>query len=310
MAFFGAHSAWGSAPAFRKGTIFMKNIFRKLLVFCLAVCVCVAFLMQAGAYAKGATPDYQIKVNRAANCVTVYEKDSQGAFTVPVRAFVCSCGRTGHETPLGTFRTSNYYNWRLMVDGTYGHYAVRFYKGIMFHSIPYYTQNAGNLEWDQYNLLGEAASLGCVRLACADAKWIYDNCRAGTEVIVYDDAQDPGPLGKPAEIKISEDNPMRKWDPTDTNDKNPWNLVRPSFYFANGAQDGVLYFPQGITQETLKTVIGVKDAEGMPYHESEYELSLYGQYDFNKPGIYKISVRTIGEYGVRAEQDMTLCIIG
>ncbi|MDE6916215.1 MAG: L,D-transpeptidase, partial [Lachnospiraceae bacterium] len=133
-----------------------------------------------------------IMVNRAANCVTVYEKDAAGEFTVPVKAFVCSCGREGHETPLGTFKTSNYYQWRLMVDGSYGQYAVRFNRGIMFHSVPYYTKNAGNMEWEQFNLLGEAASLGCVRLTCADAKWIYDNCAAGTEVIVYDDAEDPG----------------------------------------------------------------------------------------------------------------------
>ncbi len=66
-------------------------------------------------------------VNRAANCVTVYEKAEDGT-VVPVRAFICSCGREGHETPLGTFRTSSAYEWRLMVDGTYVPFDTVLYK--------------------------------------------------------------------------------------------------------------------------------------------------------------------------------------
>ncbi len=69
-------------------------------------------------HAKETRPSYKIMVNRAANCVTVYEQDANGEFSIPVKAFVSSCGREGHETPLGTFKTSNYYQWRLMVDGT------------------------------------------------------------------------------------------------------------------------------------------------------------------------------------------------
>lgn len=249
-------------------------------------------------------------VNRVANCVTVYEKDADGAFTVPVRAFVCSCGREGHETPLGTFKTSSYYKWRLMVDGTYGHYAVRFNQGIMFHSIPYYTPNEGDLEWDQFNLLGQPASLGCVRLACADAKWIYDNCKAGTKVIVYDDAENPGPLGKPEEIKVAAENPMHKWDPTDISAKNPWNALRPSLYLTNDIGDGVLYLPVGATPEIIRTAVGMKDALGLPYGVNDYKILFYGNFDLNTAGIYQVSVRGIGVHGVRIEQEMTVCVVG
>ena len=259
---------------------------------------------------KKLRPEYQIMVNRAANCVTVYEKDADGAFTIPVRAFVCSCGREGHETPLGTFKTSNYYKWRLMVDGTYGHYAVRFNRGIMFHSIPYYTPNEGNLEWDQFNLLGEPASLGCVRLTCADAKWIYDNCKAGTKVIVYDDAENPGPLGKPEEIKVAAENPMHKWDPTDTSANNPWNTLRPSLYLTNDIGDGVLYLPVGATPEIIRTAVGMKDVLGMPYGVNDYKITLYGNFDLNTAGTYQVSVRGIGVQGVRVEQEMTVCVVG
>lgn len=47
---------------------------------------------------------YLIKVNRRQNVVTVYSRDEHGAYTVPVRAFVCSAGR-GANTPLGTNRS-------------------------------------------------------------------------------------------------------------------------------------------------------------------------------------------------------------
>ena len=120
-------------------------------------------------------PDYTIFVNRALNCISIVQQEADGTVT-PVKAMVCSCGREGHETPEGVFQTSDYYDWRLMVDGTYGRYAVRFNGKILFHSVPYTETSPDTLEWEEYNLLGENASLGCVRLSVMDAKWIYDNC--------------------------------------------------------------------------------------------------------------------------------------
>ena len=99
--------------------IFQKTFhMKKVVAFCLGLCLCVGILLDNSMLtvnAKEAKTEYLIKVNRAANCVTVYEKDENGEFNVPVKAFVCSCGRAGHGTPLGTFKTSDYYEWRLMV---------------------------------------------------------------------------------------------------------------------------------------------------------------------------------------------------
>ena len=80
--------------------------------------------------------------------------------------------------------------------------------------------------------MGNAASLGCVRLQTVDAKWIYDNCAAGTLVTVYD-SPNPGPLGKPDRfvdtITPELDN---GWDPTDPDPNNPWkNLLFDTGYF-------------------------------------------------------------------------------
>ena len=63
--------------------------------------------------------------------------------------------------------------------------------------------------------------MGCVRLTVADAKWIYDNCSIGTAVYFYDNAGNPGPLGKPKAKKLS-NNSMGYWDPTDPSPGNPW----------------------------------------------------------------------------------------
>lgn len=166
-------------------------------------------------------PDYVIYVNRALNCITIKQQNEDGTLT-PVKSMICSCGREGKNTPEGTFRTSDYYEWRKMVDGTYGRYAVRFNKKILFHSVPYIKASPDTLEWEEYNKLGENASLGCVRLSVEDAKWIYDNCKRGTTVIVYSDSENAGELGKPEAIKIEENSPCRTWDPTDTHVNNPW----------------------------------------------------------------------------------------
>ena len=256
--------------------------------------------LMSGIQAKA---DYKIAVNRAANCVTVYERMPDGGFGAPVKAFVCSVGRAGHETPPGTYKTSDYYEWRLMVDNSYGHYAVRFNKGILFHSVPYYTQNAANIEWEQYNLLGEPASLGCVRLTWADAKWIYENCARGTEVIVYDDAENPGLLGKPTEMKILPEYPIefRQWDPTNMDEGNPWNAVRPQLYQKDGYTDGVLRVPVGSTPDYIYNLIGLMESNGYFCNPGEYKLTVNGKYDLSTEGVYNVSLCGVGPVGIRRE---------
>lgn len=163
---------------------------------------------------------YHIKVNRAQNAVTVYEKDEGGAYTVPVRAMVCS---TGEKTPLGDYNTSRKYEWRPLFGGVYGQYATRIVGNILFHSVPYTQTSKDALAYEEYNKLGTSASMGCIRLSVEDAKWLYDYCAAGTLVTIYED-EDPGPLGKPEPLAIDVDSPNRGWDPTDPDPENPWLL--------------------------------------------------------------------------------------
>lgn len=163
---------------------------------------------------------YSLYVNRSNNFVKAVRLNAKGE-EVCAKVMNCSMGRQGHSTPLGTFKTTDYYDWRQMVDGTYAQYAIRFNGHIMFHSVPYHKPSPDTLEWEEYNKLGHPASLGCVRLAVKDVKWIYDNCKKGTTVVVYDDPDDKA--NAPESIKIKETSTNRGWDPTDPDVDNPWN---------------------------------------------------------------------------------------
>ena len=162
---------------------------------------------------------YYIKVNYGANTVTVYGKDSEGNYTVPVKAMVCSCGRATPKS--GVYKTSDGYKWGTLIGGVYGQYSTRIVGSILFHSVPYTAQSPDSLEYWEFDKLGTTASAGCVRLMVSDAKWIYNNCRGGTMVEFYT-SDDPGPLGKPSAPKISDNERCRGWDPTDPDERNPW----------------------------------------------------------------------------------------
>ncbi|MBQ6994313.1 MAG: L,D-transpeptidase [Lachnospiraceae bacterium] len=277
-------------------------------IFVMSIVFSLHFEMSV--HAEEESPRYEIRVNRAANCVTVYEKDENGAYTVPVKAMPCSCGIQLDYTPLGIFSTSDYYEWRLMVDNTYGQYAVRFVNRILFHSVPYLSDAPDTLVAEEYNKLGEPASHGCVRLTANDSKWIYDNCEKGTTVIVYDDKENPGPLGKPSAMKISSDHPYKNWDPTDiTKEENPWKNDLPRLYLTRDMGDGVIYVPVGATQEELKAAIGLRNAQGLPYGGEAYQIYVNGTYDLNTFGAYKVRVTGIDAIGRMIEQEMMLAVV-
>ena len=161
-----------------------------------------------------------IRVNRVFNTVTIYAYDqTTGSCTIPVKAMLCS---VGPETPTGVFHTFNRSRWRPLYGDVYGQYVTDIVNDILFHSVPYLTQNPSDLEYEEFNKLGTSASLGCVRLSVKDVKWIYDYCPLGITVEIYDDAETPGPLGLPEQTKIDITNPNRGWDPTDPDPSNPW----------------------------------------------------------------------------------------
>lgn len=161
----------------------------------------------------GPQSSYVLKLNKQMNCLTIYASDGANGYVIPVKSMLTS---TGDDTPLGTFYTPEKYRWRKMVTGAYAQYATRLTagQGFLFHSITYEAKNSYTLQTIGYNRLGINKSLGCIRLVCGDAYWIYVRCPLGTKVIVYNDGSTPGPFYRPILTPIPDD---QRWDPTDPN---------------------------------------------------------------------------------------------
>ena len=164
---------------------------------------------------------YSIRINRDACTVTVYQTLVTGE-QVPFKAFICSASQW---TPTGQFSIQNKIGWSALAGGVYGQYCMPITGPYWFHSVPYYSMNADDLEYEEFNKLGQNVSLGCVRLMVQDVKWIFDNCDVGTPVEIYDDVTNPGPLGQPEAIRIDLNNKKRGWDPTDPDPDNPWTWM-------------------------------------------------------------------------------------
>lgn len=163
---------------------------------------------------------YYIKVNYGQNVVTIYKKDDNGNYSIPIKAMVCSSGTATPKS--GVYPISQKMTWGSLKGGVAGQYCTRIIKSILFHSVPYTKlYDKSSLEYWEYDKLGTKASAGCIRLTVQDAQWIFNNCVSGTKVEFYTDSN-PGPLGKPSAMKISGETALRGWDPTDPDPANPW----------------------------------------------------------------------------------------
>ena len=163
----------------------VKRILCLLTLICLAV-TAVPFLGTAAL----ASAKYYITVDLTNQIVTVYKNGNTSEAGI-VRQMICSTGKSGTPTPTGTYtlpsktyakeRTEWYY---FPEFNCYAKWGTRIYKGILFHSVLYSASKKGPTS-SSVNALGSQASHGCVRLRVDDAKWIAQNCPAGTKCKVY-----------------------------------------------------------------------------------------------------------------------------
>ncbi len=136
---------------------------------------------------------YLLAVDVANQIVRAFTYDAAGQYTVLVREMICSTGTDRHATPLGTTimpkkraRWGYFPTW-----GSHAQYLTRIDSANAFHSVLYREADERTLAVSSFDDLGSKASHGCVRLLVSDAKWIYDNCSAGTVITVYEGAYDP-----------------------------------------------------------------------------------------------------------------------
>lgn len=236
---------------------------------------------------------FYIKVNRLRNCITVYIQDENGEYTVPVKAMRCSAG--GENTPLGVYKTNQKYDFRKLLFNVYGQYATRIVGQILFHSSSYEAAAKDTLIAEEFNKLGDPVSHGCIRLTTEDAKWIYDYCKLGTTVEIYED-EDPGPLGIPEVIKIPEDS---VWDPTDPAEENPWNDKKPEICGENN-----IYVTQGHEVDFLESITAV-DTCG---NDITKNIKVTGSVNHNVIGTYSVTYSVTDILGRSAQKTVTYIV--
>ena len=147
--------------------------------------------------------------------ITASKEEPADSVTVLLPVYVCPCsvGVDG-RTPNGTFTIQDHLRWHELVGPTWGQWCCHFAPSYLFHSLPYDRPNdPDSLQKDVYNLLGKAASHGCVRLAAVDAKYIYDHVPTGGKVEIFTGSEADDPIRAPERPYVGEWE--ESYDPTD-----------------------------------------------------------------------------------------------
>lgn len=129
--------------------------------------------------------DYLLKIDTEKQTVTAYGWED-GEYASVVREMVCSTGLDDTPTPAGSYKaTGPVARWCYFPTyDCWAQYAFRIKGGVLFHSVLYQQPKESTLLEGSVKKLGRKSSHGCVRLSVEDAKWIFENCAAGTTVIV------------------------------------------------------------------------------------------------------------------------------
>ncbi len=165
---------------------------------------------------------YYIEVDKTNQVIRVYER-GDGTYTHLIRRMVCSTGRIDSKLPDKLYEMSGArLKWCRAADGhLYMQYATRIYSSYMFHGVPTDGVGGSRVKADYYRKLGERASGGCIRMLCADAKWIFDNVPNGSFVLVMKGARNPAEYAS-VTVPAANQTGSLIWDPTDDNPANPY----------------------------------------------------------------------------------------
>ena len=206
--------------------------------------------------------------------------------------------RSGDDiTPTGEFALYFKEEWHALFDNVYGMYVSGIDGPYLFHSVPYEVfQDPASLETQEYNKLSTNASQGCVRLAVADAKWIFDNCPLNTPVKIIDEDASADPLGTPAPVKIDE---SIKWDPTDPDEKNPYHDKSPTI---SGAED-----------RTIKKGDEFKAFEGITAYDIcsnniTGKLEMMGTVIPEKKGVYYVTYSVTDDFHLKTSVTVAVTV--
>ncbi|MHC1786627.1 MAG: peptidoglycan-binding protein [Christensenellales bacterium] len=135
---------------------------------------------------------YFVEVDVANQLIKVYRRDQDLQFTDLYKVFTASTGTARYPSDVGTWTlTGRRARWATFPTwgGGYAQYWLRINANIAFHSVLYESTDPNSIKMSSVKALGRPASHGCIRLTVADAKWMYDNIKAGVEVWIHEDAR-------------------------------------------------------------------------------------------------------------------------
>ena len=159
---------------------------KKILILLCALLALIPLFAFAHAAKADDSGTYYIEVDLTNQIVTIFRRSDM----IVVRKMICSSGKASTPTPQGTFylpsksRPSERQKWYRMAD-CWVQYATRIRGGYMFHSYLFNAARDSAVISSSVRALGTAVSHGCIRLRINDAKYIADNCPAGTKVYIY-----------------------------------------------------------------------------------------------------------------------------
>jgi len=237
--------------------------------------------------------DYNIKVNLGTNCVTIYDGKK------PIKAMICS---PSNETPTGTFYTPIKYEWHEMIGNCYAQYCTRITGSVLFHSVWYYKKyDKSSMSVSAYNVMGNKASHGCVRLLCKDAKWIYDNCPLKTKVVIFWGDKDDDPIKRPSFTRINT-GARTSWDPTDPDPANPLRESKPKIK----AKSKKIEYNSGIK---AKNAVTITDSLGNTLTKKNATIKIKGKIKTKKLGKYKIKYIVKDSFGNKRVKTITFKVV-
>ena len=272
----------------------MKKMAKSAVAF-LMVFTMVFGLAQSGTVKTQADEStaYTIKVNLGTNCTTIYKGGKA------IKAMICS---PSSETPTGTFYIPVKYRWHDMIGNCYAQYCSRITTGILFHSVWYYKKfDKSTMSVSAYNVMGQKASHGCVRLLCKDAKWIYDHCAVGTKIVIFWGNSKDDPIARPGFTRIT-NGKHTDWDPTDPDPANPYKKAKPVIV----ANEKKIEYGTDIK---LTDLVTIKDSAGNVLDETDAEIKTKGKVNTKKLGKYKVTYSVTDSLGGKKKKTFTFKVV-
>jgi D-alanyl-D-alanine dipeptidase/lipoprotein-anchoring transpeptidase ErfK/SrfK len=129
---------------------------------------------------------YRIYIEKGSHTMTIFKRDANGEYTEPVNAYRVSIGSKAEPTPEGSFSISRLERWHQLPSGKYVQYASFFGENLFISSCLYDTDDINTLYRESYISVGDNITAGSIYTTTGAANWIFENCPAGTEVLIVD----------------------------------------------------------------------------------------------------------------------------